>query len=300
MKLTSVWILGSLCVFCLPQPVVALATVESRTGQPVIRSEEPVIRSSGIHGSTDDRSAHLGLKHLDALQQEISDLRGLVETQDHEIQKLKKSQQDLYLDLDKRLSELKPRAKSNAVQGSKPSTSVTVVPIEEDIIEPSAIEILPEKPIKPSAAVTITPTGGSKSVQTATEKEVYGSAYNFVRTKQYAEAVTGFEEYLTRYPQGEQAANAHYWLGEVYMAKWQAEKVNRGLLDQATQSFINLKTGFKEHPKVADALLKLGVIETEKNNFVAAREYLTEVKTRYPSSSAARIAASRLQQLPSS
>src|SRR5690349_5070315 len=105
MKGNSVWVVSvvtGVITLGLPAFAGALATVESRTGEsPMVYSGESSARSS----VTEDRAALLSLKHLESLKQEISELRGLIETQDHEIQQLKKSQQDFYTDLDKRINQ---------------------------------------------------------------------------------------------------------------------------------------------------------------------------------------------------
>ena len=108
MKGNLVWILTGFMALGAPLCVEALATVESRTGEPAVYAEEPINRSSVVasNAPAEDRAALLSLKHLETLKQEISELRGLVETQAHEIQQLKKSQQDFYTDLDKRINQL--------------------------------------------------------------------------------------------------------------------------------------------------------------------------------------------------
>lgn len=279
---------------------LALATVESRTGVSVIRSSNA---SMPIEGA-EERGAHLTLKQIETLKQEISELRGLIELQDHEMQQLRKSQEEFYLDLDKRLSQLQSsdsntKTKKKLVQPETRSSKIESQFSKEDI-DLSKTEV--------SAEVSETKTISSPDENVVaknetilpplvTEKDVFDDAYKFVRTKQYPEAISGFKEYLNRSPKGEYAPNANYWLGEIYMSQWQADKTNRGLLDRANQSFLNITSQFPKHPKVMDALLKLGLIENEKGNLDAARQYLTEVKDRYPDSAAARIAETRLQQL---
>ena len=81
------------------------------------------------------------------------------------------------------------------------------------------------------------------------------------------------------------------------MVQWQADKSNTALIDKASQEFKNITTKFPNHIKAQDAVLKLGLIEIDKGNVDAARYYLSEVKTRYPGTAAARIADTRLQQL---
>lgn len=304
MKGNSVWVVSvvtGVITLGLPAFIGALATVESRTGEsPVAYSGESSARSS----VTEDRAALLSLKLLESLKQEVSELRGLVETQDHEIQQLKKSQQDFYADLDKRVNQIQSPKTASA---SKSSAKTTVV-------LPSA---------KGKSSVTIVPTGATPSTSEAAsvpkdelvvaeepektasirpkdlsgEKSTYEIAYNLVKTKKYTEATAAFQDYLTQYKDGPHAANAHYWMGEVYMVEWQQDNQDKTLLDKAAAAFSNIPAQFPSNPKVSDALLKLGIIENERGNEPAARKYFTDVKNRYPGSAAARIADTRLKQL---
>ena len=81
------------------------------------------------------------------------------------------------------------------------------------------------------------------------------------------------------------------------MVEWQKDAKNKALLDKAATAFSNVVSQFPGNPKVSDALLKLGIVESEKGNSVAARKYFMDVKSRYPGSAAARIAEARLKQL---
>jgi len=292
MKIISFGIIGGLLFVAMPLRVMALATVESRTGEPNVRA---LHTSSSVSGSTDERAARLTLKQVETLQQEVSELRGLVETQAHEIQQLKKSQQDLYLDLDKRL---------NTKLGATTTEGPLSVPEDAPLKAPEKIagkpveKIATEKAAVEAAEVSAsTLTLAPASAEVIADKDPYQFAYQLVQTKRYPEAIVAFQSYITRFPDGVDAANAHYWLGELYMVEWQSDKARVASLDSAIQSFLNVTSHFPDHQKASDSLLKLGIIEVEKHNFKAAKQYFTDLKTRYPSSTAARIAENRLKQL---
>lgn len=321
----SVWVVG-----LLASPLFALPVVESRTGDPVVstvaapatgHSSSSASSPSTYRISAEDRAAHLTLIQIETLQRELSELRGLVETQDHQIKQLKKSQQDLYLDLESRLRQMQTVAKANPpVKASKPiaempvSSTATPRPAASaalsaaPAVNPSATPLAPAKPkdapkdakvgaasnlVKPTSAA---PANASAS---AVEQEAYQAAYGLVRTKRYPEAIAALQGYLNRFPKGENVGSAHYWLGEVFMVQWQNDRSNVSLLDKASNEFSTINTQFPNHSKTMDAILKLGLIEFDKGNQAAAEQYLTEVKTRYPGTAAARIAETRLQQISS-
>jgi tol-pal system protein YbgF len=349
---------------------------------PSTRSGNQSATNSGYPMTAEDRAAHLTFSQIENLQRELGELRGLVETQEHTIKQLKKSQQDLYLDLERRLNQLqnsgqkttaaasisptavnaasktaaKPTATGNkanpasstagttggsasaigATQPAKPAAkpaaktvSMTVSMKEDpagsttgssastsgsskttaagiaakvsaanvDTVNVVAEDVdLESNVIESSSAASINSSHASKG-KLLGEQETYQNAYSFVRSKKYTEAVAGLQDYLRRFQKGEQAPQAHYWLGEVYMVQWQNDKNNMALLEKAANEFTSITNEYPNHPKTADALLKLGLIEINKGNQDNAAQYLSEVKSRYPGSAAARIAENRLQQL---
>lgn len=332
--------------------------------------------------NTDERRAgRLTLNQVEALQREVTELRGTIEMQDHEIKQLKKSQQDLFSNLEKRINDMnavKPNSNSKnqgslasasqasqitvpgtntATAANKPSnkasSNINMAPaktytkespmssregadqnaggqkgvqnvngqtniatemdennpdvvVDEDLEQ--AVSIRPAAMTKNSANKSEALSGDigivqgpskTKAINTShlNEKDAYQAAYNYVRTKRYPEAIMAFQDYLKRFPKGEQAANAHYWLGEVYVVEWQADKNKADNLEKASQEFSNVTAAYPSHPKVGDAILKLGLIELDRGNIDVAKQHLEEVKLRFPGTAAARIADTRIKQI---
>lgn len=118
---------------------------------------------------------------------------------------------------------------------------------------------------------------------------LYRGAFDALKEGRYAEARAGFEAFLQAYPDHELAANAQYWIGEVYYV----DKDFAAALDAFGQVF-------NTHPqarKVPDALLKAGYCHYELKQFAAARERLRRVVADFPGSTAAREAAERLERM---
>lgn len=354
----------SVCVFLSTSFAVAEPIVESRSGH---SGNRPAAHAEGHHATRTHNT--LSVPQIESLEQEIRNLRGQLEVQEHELKRLSKSQQDLYLDLERKMekkgvisAETMPKASPVSV-GTKPIVpaapklmatkppAVTTLPkpapastsraiyeppmemnaaetCEEEIFSSEGEEMPPQIPLSglpikkgtqqvavqsepvvelveqplTTAAETLAespqlppkPTLVVKGV--LAEKNTYENAYNFVLNKRYPEAVTALEEFLTQYPKGQYAPNAHYWLGEVYSLQGRADK-NAELLNKASIEFTAITTQFPNHQKAMDALLKLGIIESDRGNTEAARQYLTRVKERYPGTSVARIASTHLQRL---
>lgn len=263
-----IFMFGFIC-YMVSAFVFALPQVESRTG-----SQNTVVEQTAPLISTVSNPSSSHFNELNILQKEVSSLKGQLEEQEHELKQLKKSQQDLYLDLDRRLSQLQSQKTAN--KSSKP-------------------EMPAVKPQKELATDIKTTPPKTKEV---TETLLYQGAYNMVKTKRYAEAITEFQKYLSQFPKGEHVVNAHYWLGEMYVLQWQGNRSNQALLDKAEVEFSTITTNYPNHTKTADAVLKLGLLALDKGDTEKAKQHFSETKLRYPGTSAARIAETRLSQLP--
>ncbi len=93
--------------------------------------------------------------------------------------------------------------------------------------------------------------------------------------RKFDQAIPAFQQFLQRYPDGEYAANAHYWLGELYLVKEPPD------LEASRQSFALLLSQYPDNSKAPDALYKLGKVQFLKGNREKAREYLDQVIKLY-------------------
>ena len=112
----------------------------------------------------------------------------------------------------------------------------------------------------------------------------YADAANFQNNGALALAIDAWNQFLRDYPAGKYAANAHYWLGELYLV------VDPQDLESSRQSFMLLVTEYPDNAKVPDALYKLGKVHYLKGNRDKARQYLDGVIKGYGDTSAARLA----------
>jgi tol-pal system protein YbgF len=284
LRLMQNFVGGWLCIMAVPQ-VLALPIVESRTGEPVLRSPRDVDTNLTMPGESTYASPRP--QSIDALREELNGLRGSMEEKDHQlgadIDRLKKSQQDFYLDLDKRLRQLEGSKGASATQQAAALPAKTT---------PLPVAVKPSAPLK----TTEVPVATQAAPAGLAEKAMYEAASASLSAQQYSEAIEGFQRCISRFPQGSYAAQCHYWLGESYMAQWGSHKDDKTLLDKASQSFLMVTTRFPTHQRAIDALLKLGMVEQEKGNIDVSKRYFAQVRDRYPDSAAARIAESHLQE----
>lgn len=186
------------------------------------------------------------------LQQEVMRLNGKVEEQSHELATLKEQSLQRYMDIDKRLA-----AGAGATAGNSDKQS-------------------------PVSSTAVRGGGASRGgVSQAGEAEAYRTSYALVQGRQFEQAISAFTQFLQRYPDGEYAANAHYWLGELYLVLEPPD------LESARQSFALLLSQYPDNSKAPDALYKLGKVQFLKGNREKAREYLDQVITLYSGSNTA-------------
>lgn len=203
---------------------------------------------------------------LEQMQQEIAQLRGMVEEQQNEIQRLKQEGLERYQDLDQRIS-------SGAAGGAPAQNSAT------GAVNASGT------PTPPAAQQQASAEPGDP----AKEKLYYDAAFDLIKAKDFDKASQAFSAFLNRYPNSQYAGNAQYWLGEVNLAK--------GDLQAAAQAFAKVSQAYPSHAKVPDSLFKLADVERRLGHNDKARGILQQVIAQYPGSSAAQLAQRDLQRL---
>ena len=116
-----------------------------------------------------------------------------------------------------------------------------------------------------------------------------GALYNLARQRldqgQTTKARELFQDFLTRYPKDELAANAQYWLGETFYAekKW-------------NDAIVEFQRVLKEHKgsdKVPDALLKIGMSFQAQGDCQNALLFFDEVAQALKTAPAAKTAHDR-------
>jgi len=240
----AIWVVVSMPLFVSaahsPVPVESRGSVVSY--QPPIEEES---RSGGMESQY----------QLQLLQQEVMELRGLVEQLQHELSRLKSIQDDRYLELDARLQQL---LKANV----------------------QAPQLVPEDPEEEAAVAVVD--------ENFNEKDLYQTTQILIRNRQYEMAITQLEALIARFPDGEYTANAYYWLGQVQAAKTNPD------FEKARLALAQVITYFPEHRKVPDAAYALGKVYYTLGDCERAIDLLEQVIDQYPGKSAAKLAKNYL------
>ncbi len=197
------------------------------------------------------------VSQIESLQQEVQQLRGMIEELNYRIEQTSKQQKEQYLDLDHRINEAQ---KGAAKGGSSDDNSQDT-----------------------SAAVSVD--------QFASEEEAYRDSQKLIKEKKLPEAERSLLAFISQYPNSTLTANAHYWLGEVYLA---AKKPD---LAKAKKHFQVVIDQYPKNTKTAVAMYKLAMIHDELGEPAKARVLLEGVIKKFPNTPPANMAKKYLGQI---
>lgn len=318
----GIWLLGAVAAF-----LSATASAQAPVSDPASTAALSE-RLARIERLLDSNALVELLQRVEALQREMQELRGAMELQTHSISQLQGRQRELYLDVDRRLQ----RVEVTGTAGQPPGTDMGFATPSANTAAPSTIG--PGTPpasgtatmagapagIPATGAVPVAPAGGSELPSTATtgmpattpggtptmptmataepagppvdpvaEQNAYQQAFNLLKEGRYGPASEAFKGFLSEYPQGKYADNAQYWLGEAYYVTRQFEP--------AIKEFRALVQNHPTSAKRTHAMLKIGYINDELGQSLEAQRILTELATRHPNTTAARLARERLQRI---
>jgi len=278
-------------------------------------------------GAQEDNMASRMILELQQMREEVRELRGMVEAQAQEIENLKRRQRDQYLDLDRRVGQLRGGAGEAALPqspGAEPTDSTgqgdSAGPSAsapggsgQDSVRPAVRQpdgaqaeqpapgqvgrVAPPEvraPITEQPEVVTLPNRGAGdgrqlSEPTPAEQQAYDQAFRALRETRYADAAEGFDAFLRDHPQSTYSPNALYWLGEVYY-------VTRDF-ETALAQFERLQETYPDSSKKPDALLKIGFSHYELGNWDRARAALEQVIADYPGTNYSRLAENRLRTM---
>jgi len=191
---------------------------------------------------------------VDAVQGEIQKLRGLIEEQRFQIDQLKS-----------KVTELE--GKVSAAGAAKPAESGA------------------------EGAASSEGQASESGLSPEQEREEYSKATAFMQKRQYDKAIATLESLLKSAPNGQYAANAHYWLGEGYLA------LSKPNLESAKKNFEIVVNKFSDSPKVPGSLFKLGKVHDMMGQPDKAKQFLSKAAKSYPNDPSGKAAAEYLKTL---
>jgi len=255
------------------------------------------------------------LQQIELLQQEVAKLRGEIEVSNHVIDQMKNRQRDLYTDIDRRLQSIE--GPTNGNQSPDGNTTSSNPPLEtlgrvETVSPPQkqnqtqaetlalTLEETGTQTQEPQTetiteAVTTTeasaePESGKNAESDAVQIQAeYQQAFKLLKQSQYDQAIKAFDTFLQAHPENQYSDNAQYWMAEALYVKRQYE--------DAIKEYSNLVANYPESQKVPHGLLKIGYSYQELGKTDEAKLWYTDVKQRFPGTTASRLANDRLKHI---
>lgn len=116
--------------------------------------------------------------------------------------------------------------------------------------------------------------------------QAYDLATRDLTEGRYAMALTGYRDFLVRFPSSELADNAQYGVGECFFAQ--------AVFDSAAGEYARVGEKWPKGDRAAAALYKLALCQERLGRTAESRKSLEDLVKRFPSSSEAGLAKERL------
>ena len=250
------------------------------------------LQASGRTGSVSERLAALERvvdaraaaqiemqQQLESLLTEVSELRGSTEEHSYKLEQILQQQRDIYQEIDRRLG-----GAGNGQQSAAPAAQANV-----PAGNPAAV-VAPEEVAATAAPVTTEAEKPAVNLKGLSDQELYNRGVDLIsKDKDYAGAISLFENFIVQHPKSNLTPNAHYWLGQLYSRE--------NNVDKAKTHFVSVVSKYPNSSKVPDSLLKLGEISAKQNDVAAAKKYYDRLIRSFPKSKAAGIAKNKLESL---
>jgi tol-pal system protein YbgF len=245
-------------------------------GAALANAQAPIIDASQPAGSRNKATATATgggsavgdlVMQVQSLQQEVMELRGIVEEQAHQIDTLRQQGLDRYNDLDKRISSGSAGAATSVPLGQGVPEST----LSGNSIEPAAAPVN-------AAAIPTAPAAGGMAVANPQEYEAFQVAFVKLKAQDFPGAIKGFNEFIAKYPSSSLTPNAYYWLGKAYLLQAAPDSA------KAQTAFTKVVGDHPQNDKAPDALYELGKISFQKGDKAKAKAQLQQVIDNYGAS----------------
>lgn len=145
-----------------------------------------------------------------------------------------------------------------------------------------------ESRLKSGVGSSSTGTPEQKTSGALEPSAVYRQAMSDYNSGNFDLALGGFQNYVTRFPDGSKADKAQYWVGESYYAKKEFKR--------AVDAFVHLIKTYPKSDKAIGAKLKVGYSYLNMHNGSKAKQWLRKVIREHPGTKEARLAKEKLRK----
>ncbi|MCX5467425.1 YbgF trimerization domain-containing protein [Acinetobacter nematophilus] len=222
------------------------------------------------------------------LENQIRELRGKIEEQDHAIDQLNKELSNRYTDLDQRLEllnqKLEPDNNSQEQQApaeNAPTTNPSVENPEQTTQTAAPNQTATQQQAATQTAQTSATSANSNNTSDAIalEKAAYTVALDAYKKGGAKQAIAPMQNFIKNYPNSIYTGNAYFWLAEFQLA------IDPPNYNEAKKNYEIVAAKFPNSSKAPRALYQLYSIAKDVNkNTQTANVYKTKLLNTYPKS----------------
>lgn len=227
-------------------------------------------------------------ENIEKLQQQLQQLSGDLEIQQHNLKDLQDQVHSLYSDLDKRMEKSKSDTENPKVTFFSKSAQTDQGNTEADNTTNATKASAKSKPATKTVEASSSAQGMQLQDSSLKEQQLYQSAFDLLQSKKYDDSARRLKAYLNAYPDGIYAVNSHYWLGQIYFLQQK--------YSPSTSEFNTIISKYPESSKVPDAMLQIAFIHEKQGKHDQAQNEFRQVKKKFPKSAAAKLADQQLKK----
>lgn len=216
------------------------------------------------------------------LENQIRELRGKIEEQDHAIDQLNKELTNRYTDLDQRLELLNQKLEPESNQPEQAPAENAPVDSSTATDQTSTASKATTNSTAPTTAQNpATPTNSSNNTSdpVALEKAAYTIALDAYKKGGAKQAIAPMQNFIKNYPNSIYTGNAYFWLAEFQLA------IDPPNYNEAKKNYEIVAAKFPNSSKAPRALYQLYSIAKDVNkNTQTANVYKSKLLSTYPKS----------------
>ncbi len=216
------------------------------------------------------------------LENQIRELRGKIEEQDHAIDQLSKELTNRYTDLDQRLELLNQKLEPESNQPEQaPAENAPVDSSTATDQTSTASKATTNSPAPTTAQNPATPANSSNNTSdpVALEKAAYTIALDAYKKGGAKQAIAPMQNFIKNYPNSIYTGNAYFWLAEFQLA------IDPPNYNEAKKNYEIVAAKFPNSSKAPRALYQLYSIAKDVNkNTQTANVYKSKLLSTYPKS----------------
>ncbi|MBK5649631.1 MAG: tetratricopeptide repeat protein [Acinetobacter sp.] len=229
------------------------------------------------------------------LENQIRELRGKIEEQDHAIDQLNKELTNRYTDLDQRLELLNQKLEPESNQPEQaPAENAPVDSSTATDQTTTASKATTNSTAPTTAQNPATPANSSNNTSdpVALEKAAYTIALDAYKKGGAKQAIAPMQNFIKNYPNSIYTGNAYFWLAEFQLA------IDPPNYNEAKKNYEIVAAKFPNSSKAPRALYQLYSIAKDVNkNTQTANVYKNKLLSTYPKSEEAGFFKKRLIRL---